>query len=393
MLALYRSGRQADALRAYQTARRALRDELGLQPGQELRELEAAILRQDERLSFGGRAVDPAAPAAGERPAVTARRPRTALLVAAPLVALAVVAAVLVGRDDSAPVSVPPNSVAAIDPATNEVVTTVPVGPRPGPVTGGDGSLWVGGLEDRSLTRIDPENGRIVGTIGLSATPTGLAAGFDALWVAHGRSGQLSRVDPAFNDVTETLDLAGRAVYAPTGSVALGAGWVWVVFGKATLVRVDPATVRPSGSTLAGTGSADVVVANGSLWVSNTGDSNVQRFDPTTFEEGPLRPITVGRGPMGIAGGEGAVWVAIADDDVVIRIDPSASSILTIPVGDQPVDVAVGAGAVWVADRRSGTVSRIDPQTNEVVETIDVGNAPTGLAVAEGKVWVTVQAP
>jgi predicted ATPase/DNA-binding SARP family transcriptional activator len=51
MLALYRSGRQADALAAYQDARRALVDELGLEPSAELRELEAAILRQDPRLT------------------------------------------------------------------------------------------------------------------------------------------------------------------------------------------------------------------------------------------------------------------------------------------------------------------------------------------------------
>src|SRR5688572_17426442 len=51
MLALYRSGRQAEALEAYQDARRVLREELGLEPGEALRELETAILRQDEGLS------------------------------------------------------------------------------------------------------------------------------------------------------------------------------------------------------------------------------------------------------------------------------------------------------------------------------------------------------
>jgi predicted ATPase/DNA-binding SARP family transcriptional activator len=51
MLALYRCGRQADALDAYREARRALLDDLGVEPGPELRQLEGAILRQDPELT------------------------------------------------------------------------------------------------------------------------------------------------------------------------------------------------------------------------------------------------------------------------------------------------------------------------------------------------------
>jgi DNA-binding SARP family transcriptional activator/pimeloyl-ACP methyl ester carboxylesterase len=51
MLALYRSGRQAEALHAYQQARRTLADDLGLEPSQELRQLEQAILRHDATLT------------------------------------------------------------------------------------------------------------------------------------------------------------------------------------------------------------------------------------------------------------------------------------------------------------------------------------------------------
>ncbi|HVM55543.1 MAG TPA: BTAD domain-containing putative transcriptional regulator [Acidimicrobiales bacterium] len=51
MLALYRTGRQADALRAYQRARSALIEEVGVEPGPALKELEARILGHDETLA------------------------------------------------------------------------------------------------------------------------------------------------------------------------------------------------------------------------------------------------------------------------------------------------------------------------------------------------------
>jgi DNA-binding SARP family transcriptional activator len=62
MLALYRADRQADALQAYQDARRTLVGELGIEPGERLRELERAMLTQDPALQL----------AAVEEPAVTA---------------------------------------------------------------------------------------------------------------------------------------------------------------------------------------------------------------------------------------------------------------------------------------------------------------------------------
>jgi predicted ATPase/DNA-binding SARP family transcriptional activator len=67
VLALYRCGRQADALRAFQDARRRLVDELGIEPGAELRRLEAAVLAQDPSLdppATSRRAADPTSVAA-----------------------------------------------------------------------------------------------------------------------------------------------------------------------------------------------------------------------------------------------------------------------------------------------------------------------------------------
>ncbi len=74
MLALYRAGRQSEALRAYERARRVLRDELGIDPGPGLRRLEADILAQDSSLDRP-LSVPPreAAPAAGA--VILTRRP------------------------------------------------------------------------------------------------------------------------------------------------------------------------------------------------------------------------------------------------------------------------------------------------------------------------------
>ena len=105
MLALYRSGRQADALDAYRRAREVLVDELGIEPGAELRELHQQMLDQDPastRRSPRRRCSWPA-PAPGRR-----RWPAVAAAVVLLAVVVTVVVLALGSGDDDAGVGARP---------------------------------------------------------------------------------------------------------------------------------------------------------------------------------------------------------------------------------------------------------------------------------------------
>jgi YVTN family beta-propeller protein len=382
MLALYRSGRQAEALETYQRARRILDERLGVEPGPGLRELERKILAQDESLGAPARPV----------PTPAQARRRSLALGAAGLLAAAVALVLFLTRDDSVGglAEVRPNHVGVIDPGTNTVVAAIPVGIRPGPLGAAAGSVWVGNVRDRNLTRIDARRRSVTAAVSLGdRTPTGIALGAGAVWVAHGLRGELSRVDPQFLRVTDTLRLATRS---SNGSVAFGEGHVWAVYGDSTLARVQPQDVREAGSALVAAVPSAVAVSGRAVWVVSSDANVVQRFDADTFSEGPIREVNVGQHPVAIAVGEGALWVANRGDDTVTRIDPNTGATLDIRVGDEPNGLAVGEGAVWVSAAGGATVSRIDPATNEVVRTIELGHPAAGIVVTEGLVWVAVQA-
>ena len=134
MLALYRDGRQAEALETYQRARKMLSEEVGLQPGPQLQELERRMLNQDPALAAGR---------ASSAVRATQRHRRRFLLAGAGVVGVAALAVglVLTGRDAKSPVVIP-DSVVKIDPKTNKVVDVIRVGRLPVAVgSGGQRSL------------------------------------------------------------------------------------------------------------------------------------------------------------------------------------------------------------------------------------------------------------
>lgn len=325
--------------------------------------------------------------------AVAPRRRWSLLAGGVTLATLAVVALLLLLSEPGGGLkAIEPNHLGVVDPQSNDLIAAVPVGISPGPVAVGTDTIWVGNVDDRTLTAVDPVEQTATGTIPLDRrTPTGLAVGLGSVWVAHGLVGGVSRIDAEFGTVAGTTAVGGSAFGSPNGSLALDPSSAWAVFGDSTLAQLA-ADGEIMGQARAGTQPAGIAVGAGAVWVANSGDSSVSRFDPVSFEQGPVRTISVGLQPSGIAVGQDAVWVANTGDDTVTRIDPASHSTATIQVADEPVAVAVSPDAVWVASR-SGTVSRIDPETSEIVATIELGSSPAGIAAGLGYVWITAQAP
>jgi YVTN family beta-propeller protein len=405
MLALYRSGRQADALRVYQETRRQLVEELGVEPGHALRELQSGILRQDDALESpatrekgravavaldGGRPPEPDASAVPSPPQSRSRRPLliagVALIVAVGTLGAALAADLGSSRSRTAA----PNTIAVIDPTTNTISATTAAGARPGALVASSGGVWVANLDDRTITRIDPRTRRVVRTIPVAVGVAGLAGGAGSIWYTTSK-GQLFRIEPAYDSTARIAHLGehdGRFA-RPVRPAAVGFGSIWVVDASGLVARVNPTTGKVIAKVQVGTNATAIASGEGAVWVASPLDDTVSQIDPTNA----VTTIPVGHGPSGVAVGAGAVWVTDRYDDTVQRIDPKTGSVVTtIPVGSSPEAVAVAAGAVWVADTHDSSVDRIDPATNKVVRVIPVGGTPTAITAVGGEPWVAVAA-
>jgi DNA-binding SARP family transcriptional activator/streptogramin lyase len=409
ILALYRAGRQADALRCYRDTRETLVGELAIEPSPALQRLEKAVLTQDRSLEIpSGISTADARRLQEPRRARPGRRVRWLMLAAA--FAIAGIAAGVALTTSSSAVQVLPNSVGVIDPHHNRVVAAVPVGRRPGPVVYADGSVWVANLRDTTLTRIDARRRHVVGTTPLGGSyPTALAAADGIVWSGDPVQATIKRVAgsgvtaiPIVNchvapgSCKESLSIP----CATHISLAIGGPTLWATcganFGRTTLTALDLATARQSTATYAeATNATALAYADDALWVANYDTNSVSELNPVdrTVESS----VTVPAGPVAMVAFAGSVWVASSTQPVIARIQITAGTgapnVTTVDVGGEPVAIAGGDGAVWVADSGSREILRIDPQRVRVTARIHVGGSPAGVAVGDGMVWVSSQTP
>lgn len=345
VLALYRSGRQADALESYRAGRAVLVEELALEPGPALRKLQTKILRHDPTLDLP----QPAASARGEAKAIgepdgRVRSVRT-WLAAALVVAALVVLVVLISSEGSGNTAVARTlrapAFGLFDIGTGQPSAAIPLGVVATSVTAGDGSDWATSYGGGMLLQISPNDDAVVQHVRVGVGASGVAVDDGDVWVANTLQDRVTRVNAATDDIVQQIPV--------------------------------------------GTAPSDIAVGAGAVWVTNQGSGTVSRIDPLT---GGVVNFPVGPSPTGVAVGDGAVWIALSGADAVAELEPQTGHLQqTISVSADPVAITVGRAGVWVADELDRSVSLINPVTDGVL-TWPVEGAPEALVPTGNAVWV-----
>ena len=395
MLALYRSGRQAEALETYADLRRTLVDERGLEPGRDLRELQEAILRQDPALEL---------PQRGRRAPPARRRRRWIWAVGAAAAAATglVVALAPFGSDDHPEPTRSENFVAIVSPRSGEVQARVPVGKTPSAIAVGDGRAWVLNADDQTLSRIDPRSHEAE-TFAIGATPTDVAVGSGAVWVGSGGRVPRAQARGLVATTLARLDLDTRAPRATiplpraretvsdavSDHIAVDAGGVWIIGPDERVLRIDARTNRIAAA-IPGVRARAIAAGTESIWAL-ANDGVVTRIDARSN-------AVVGRGRVNassvasIAAGRGGAWVSAPADGTLWRVVPGRGDRLvmsTVRVATGTTDIAYGAGALWAVNPLRGTLARVE---GAVVRTIPIGGFPRAVAVGADAVWVATAA-
>jgi DNA-binding SARP family transcriptional activator/DNA-binding beta-propeller fold protein YncE len=411
MVALYRTGRQSEALEACRTLRNRLDEELGIEPSTWIADLYRRILQHDPTLlnPLGNQPdlattdrveLTPAAsggpPFVTEVPITPASPPpvirsgpgrRARRVLSSALVALGLGVVVLgAGVATSGTVELKGNAVGVLEPS-GRVVNALPAGASPMAVTFGGGSLWVVNQGDNTVLRINPDTSAVLQRWEVGDSPSSIVSTETDVWVANAGDATVTRINIAANRIVQP----GITVGSRPEALAVGPGGVWVAnSGDNTIQRIDQKSGTPAAPLDVGDGPDGLLVDGAVLWVANGRDGTLSRRDASSGAE-LASPIRVGSGPRGMARFNDELWVAEQLSQSVSRIDLRSGRVRSVSAGDGPTSLAVLDDAVWVSEQYAGTLTRIDP-ADDAHTTVAVGGTPRAVVSARDRIWFSVGA-
>jgi YVTN family beta-propeller protein len=293
------------------------------------------------------------------------------------------------------PVPLPPGIVLA-----GREIATIKVGLFPQQLIVGEGAVWVPNAGSGTISRIDPQTNEIVATIPVGKAdpnneifvPSRVTMGNGFIWAAKNDEDSIVQIDPKTNEIIATIRI-GVEPFALT--VNDGALWVTSRFEN-SVMRVDVNTQQVVATITGVKDPAAIVVTEDAVWVANHRDDAVTRINPLTNEivasvslGSKLSNPNCGSCVSGITIGAGAVWVAVAVGGVV-RIDPQTNQIITtIPTQDGTFGIMSDDRGIWFANWEDKAILRIDPQTNQIVGAIPSNAQLAFLASGESALWAT----
>ena len=220
--------------------------------------------------------------------------------------------------------------VVRIDPATNVITDEVPfeTGQVWGRLAYGSGSVWAIGVEDgvpNQLIRIDP-TAMTARAIPLGRGAVSVAYGFDAVWITVPQDGIVLRIDPDTEDVTEHatgIDHPFTIVAGPDSLWATLLGSEELTPGDPTVVRIDPAdgsAVTEIATGAASLGKGGLWATDGAVWVRAPDNQFLTRIDPATNEV--VETITGPSGTGDVTVAFGSVWITAGNALTIYRMAP-----------------------------------------------------------------------
>jgi hypothetical protein len=274
-------------------------------------------------------------------------------------------------------------------------------GKAPVSLAAGHGLLWVGGglTSKGTIAAVDPATNEVVtGATTVGGSNPRIACDADALWVGTASESMLRRIDP------RSRALVGAPIELPAGSdaVAVAGGSVWVLVSgaleAASLVRVDPSRHATVGEPKSiGKSSPFFVAGEKALWIAaGLKSSVVLKLDPASGALSP--PVPVGGAAAGGAATEAEVWVATASylgGGKLVRVEGATLTVSAgISLPKQPGACAAAGGSIWVGSGwQGGQLVRVDPVAEEVVgEPLPIGGRPLHAIYAYGAIWIACHA-